>query len=145
MVDKVYQALGRQPPPKDRLDIGFERVFPSQITSEISQLSLIGELSNSNACVINSSSSPVIDNSATQYHGFDKEQGVFFSQTIDGTTPSSRFTMPPDLDIGMQADPFESMLNLPSDFDWELFDTKIWPQLSTVRDAWPDLHTYLEN
>jgi hypothetical protein len=44
MVDKVYQALGRQPPPKDRLAIGLERDFPSRSTNDISQLSLIGEL-----------------------------------------------------------------------------------------------------
>jgi hypothetical protein len=96
--------------------------------------------------VIDSSVSPVIDNSATQYHGFDKEeQGLSFSQTTDSATPSSRLTMPPDLDMGMQANPFESMLNIPNDFDWELFDTQIRPQVSAVQEAWPDLNTDLEN
>lgn len=146
MVDKVYLALGRQPPPKDRLVIGLERDFPSRSTSNISQLSLMGELSNTNTSAIDASRSPVIDNSATQYHGFDKEeQGLFFSHTIDSTTPYSRLTMPPDLDMGMQPNPFESMLNLPNDFDWELFDTQIRPQASAVQDAWPDLITDLEN
>jgi hypothetical protein len=146
MVDKVYQALGRQPPPKDRLVIGLERDFPSRSMTEISQLSLIGELSNSNASVIDYSGSPVIDNSGTQCHGFDKEeQGLSFSHMTDSTTLFSRLTMPLDLDMGMQANPFESMLNLPNDFDWELFDTQIRPQASAVPDAWPDLNTDLEN
>ncbi|CZR59735.1 uncharacterized protein PAC_09629 [Phialocephala subalpina] len=136
MVDKVYQALGRQPPPKDRPVIGLERDFPSRSTNDISQLSLIGELSNSNASVIDSSGSPVIDNSATQYHSFDKEeQGLSFSHTTDSTTPSTRLTIPPDLDMGMQANSFESMLNIPNDFDWELFDTQIRPQVSAIQDA----------
>ena len=144
MVDKVYQALGKQPPPKYRIVIGLEKDFPTQGTSNISQLSIIGEFSNSNTSVIDSSGSPVIDNSAP-HHGFDKEEdGLSFSNTIDSTTPS-RFTIPPDLDMEMQSNPFESMLNLPDDFDWELFDTQTRPQVSAVQDAWPDLITDLEN
>jgi hypothetical protein len=84
MVDKIYQALGRQPLPKNRLVSGLERDFPNRSTSDISQLSLIGELSNSNASVIDSSGSPVIDNSAIQYLGFDKEeQSLSFSHMTD--------------------------------------------------------------
>lgn len=47
MVNKVYQALGRQPPPKDRTGSSLEGNSPSQSSSNISQLLLIGEVSNS--------------------------------------------------------------------------------------------------
>ncbi|KAF4625975.1 hypothetical protein G7Y89_g12188 [Cudoniella acicularis] len=147
MIDKVYRALGRQPPPKDRL-IGLETDFPSRSTSQISQLSLIGQLYNNYSSVIDSSGSPAIDNSATQYHGFDKEEQGLPSghmRTTDSTTQSSRLTIPSDLDMGTQENPLDSMLNLPDDFDWELFDTQIRPQVSAVQDAWPDLNIDLEN
>ncbi|KAE9366770.1 hypothetical protein N431DRAFT_417640 [Stipitochalara longipes BDJ] len=146
MVDKVYQALGRQPPPKDRLVTGSERNLPNRSTREISQLSRIVERLNSDAFMMDPSGSRVLDNSANQSHGFNKEErGLSFSHTTDSTTPPSRLPNPLDLDMEMQGNPFETMLNLPDDFDWELFDTQIRPQVSATEDAWPDLDTYVEN
>ncbi|KAE8449158.1 hypothetical protein EG329_008542 [Mollisiaceae sp. DMI_Dod_QoI] len=122
MVGKVYQALGRQPPPKEEL--GLEMDVPSRSTNDILQ--------------------QLTDNSATQYHGFDKEEQGLISHTTDKTPPYSS-SISPDLDMEMQSNPFESMLNVPNDFDWELFDNQIRPQVPAIQDAWPDLNTDLEN
>jgi len=80
------------------------------------------------------------DGSATQHHDFDKEeQGLSFSHIAESSTQSSQIPIPPDLEISIQENLFESMLNLPDDFDWELFDTQIRPQVSVSQDTWPDL------
>jgi hypothetical protein len=109
MVDKVYQALGRQPQ------------LPPRV-------------------------SPTKDGSATQYYGFDQEQQIsYFSRTAEETAPTSDLTVSHDLDVEVSEGPFESILNLPNDFDWELFDTQIRPQVPTIPDAWADFNTDFEN
>ncbi|KUJ17518.1 uncharacterized protein LY89DRAFT_583987 [Mollisia scopiformis] len=45
MVDKVYQALGKQPPPRHKPDIKLGRGIASPTTSNMSQLSRTGEFS----------------------------------------------------------------------------------------------------
>jgi hypothetical protein len=87
----------------------------------------------------------VIDNSVT-YDGFGKiDQISSFSHTINNDAPSSRLTISAVPDIDMQTNPFELMLNLPGDFDWEIFDTQIRPQLPAIEHTWPDLNTDFEN
>jgi hypothetical protein len=145
MVDKVYQALGRQRPPRDRPDIGFGRELPNRSTSDISQLPRMVGLPNGNA-LISSSGLSVVDNSTSLYHGFDEDQhGFSFRNATGSATPVSQSSIHLDLNIEMQANPFESMLNLPNDFDWEFFDTQIRPRVPAPQDPWLDLNTGLEN
>jgi hypothetical protein len=143
MLDKVHQALEGQPPSKHTLLIRPEGDLPSQGTSDISQLSLLGRHSNRNASLLDYSGSRVADNSATAYHAFGEND----QSTADSTTTSSALAISPDLGIGIEANAFETMLTLPDDFNWELFDRQIRPQVSTIQDSWPvfDTCTGLDN
>ena len=85
----------------------------------------------------------MVGNSTTQIYGFDQEeQGMSSSRTTD--TPS-QIPIPPDMEVGMEENTLESMLSIPDDFDWELFDTQVRPQVSSSQDAWRDLDTQFEN
>jgi hypothetical protein len=90
--------------------------------------------------------SPIKDNPTTRYQSFSQEQqDSSFSRATENTTPTFPLPMSHDLDLDIPEDPFESMLNLPNDFDWELFDTQIRPQMHTVPDVWADFNTDFEN
>ncbi|KAG0650930.1 Fusarisetin A cluster transcription factor fsa6 [Hyphodiscus hymeniophilus] len=144
MVEKVYQALGRQRPPKDRLVLSQEKAYARRNTNDVSRLSPIIGLSNSDSPAVDASALPVVSNSATHDRGCEEgKQDFSFSHTTGSNTSSSRLATLPDLDMGVQADPFESILNVPNDFDWEMFDTQVRPQQSAVKDAWPDFNTDL--
>lgn len=40
---------------------------------------------------------------------------------------------------------FDSILNLPNDFEWGFFDTQIGPPVSAVQGAWPNIDVELRS
>jgi hypothetical protein len=84
----------------------------------------------------------VIDNPEIQHKIFNKKtEGLSFKYTTNNASTSSRLTRHSSLDMEMQENSFESILDIPDDFNWELFDTQIRPQVAVTQDRWSDLNT----
>jgi hypothetical protein len=59
--------------------------------------------------------------------------------SANSTTPSSGREAPFGLDLpSADIEPLGAMFDVPTDFDWEMFDTHLRPQES-VDQTWPDL------